>query len=324
MRDHFRRDRVRAELNEPTWDGEPPGFLRKAARTLIVPVRSLWLNFWVGLKGLFCTYSLTCWGCLLMTWGWEYGWKNSFEKGYELAWVGPASSLLGILLFVAAMFYVPMAQAHQAVTGDMARAFFDFRFVWQLIRARLTTYVAFAGLFLLLAFVLEGFKIAPLFLPACDLPGDPTPQQLEACRQALQTHYFLCGFLLFLSLLLTRRLIVSIYCSALLKVLRRGRVRREELHPKLGRWLDRMGVTPAVQPAPEGLMLAARKAARTVYRGLLWMLLFLISLAFFGPKVYVGEFLNYHPVVGFMNHPMIQFPAYDYIPANITKPDAGT
>ena len=65
----------------------------------------------------------------------------------------------------------------------------------------------------------------------------------------------------------------------------------------------------------------ARKAGRNIYRGVLWTALFLIWLAFFGPKVYVGEFLNYHPVIGLMNHPLIQFPAYDYIPQGHFTPD---
>jgi len=321
LRDHFSWGRIQAELKAPTWDGEPPGFLRVAARALIVPVRSLWLNFGRGLAGLFCTYSLTCWGALLMTSFWEFGWLNSFHKGYELSWAGPTFSLVGILLFVAAMFYVPMAQVHQAVIGDM-RAFYDFRFVWQLIRARLTAYVLYAGLFLGIALVLEILKAAPLFAPACNLSGDPTPAELQACLHYLQGYYLACGFLLFLALLLTRRVIVLIYCSAVLKVLRRGRVRPEDLHPKLGRWLDRMGVLPAVEPHSEGLTLAARRFGRNAYRAVLWSALFLIWLAFFGPKVYVGEFLNYHPVVGFMNHPLIQFPAYDYIPAQHFAPPA--
>jgi Protein of unknown function (DUF4013) len=313
LRDHFRWHRIQQEMKAPTWDGEPPGFLRLAARAVVVPVRALWLNFWVGLKALFCTYSLTCWGCLLMTWAWEYGGLNSFNKGYEQAWVGQTFSLLGVLLFVAALFYVPMAQVHQAVTGDM-RAFFDFRFLWQLIRARLTAYVIYAGLFIGIALVFEMLKTAPLFMPWCDLSGDPTPAELRTCLACLAAYYLVCGFLLFLTLLLTRRVAVSIYCSAVLKVLRRGRVRHEELHPKLGRWLDRMGVLPAVIPQREGAVLALRKTGRLFYRWALWTVLFFLWMGFAAPKQYVGESLNYHPVLGFMNHPMIQFPAFDYIP----------
>jgi hypothetical protein len=53
-----------------------------------------------------------------MLWSWEQGWINSFHGGYELAWFGPTMGFLGIFVFVGVMFYVPMAQAHQAVTGS--------------------------------------------------------------------------------------------------------------------------------------------------------------------------------------------------------------
>src|SRR5262249_14615278 len=110
-----------------------PGQPGRLAQLLSVPWHSLWRNFKIGFQGLFCTFLLTGWGCLLMLFSWEFGWLNSFNKGYEQAFLGPVTGFLGILLFVAAMFYVPMAQAHHAATGDY-RAFFEFRFVWRLIQ----------------------------------------------------------------------------------------------------------------------------------------------------------------------------------------------
>jgi hypothetical protein len=223
---------------------------------------------------------------------------------------------LGIVLFVFAMFYIPMAQVHQAVVNDY-RAFFDFRFVWQLIRSRLTAYVALAGLFAVLGVVVEGLKTAPVFFDGYN----PAWTDLDdrAFRRALEGYYLWCGLYLFLFLLLTRRLAVSVYCSAVLKALRRGRVLREDLHPALRTWLDRLGLLPAVRPPDQGFVLAARRTGRTAYRAVLWTLLYFIWLGF-AVKTYVGEFLNYHPVVGFMNHPLIQFPAFDYVPADLGKP----
>jgi hypothetical protein len=31
-------------------------------------------------------------------------------------------------------------------------------------------------------------------------------------------------------------------------------------------------------------------------------------------EFYVGEFLNYHPIVGFMNHVLVQFLCLDFVP----------
>jgi len=41
----------------------------------------------------------------------------------------------------------------------------------------------------------------------------------------------------------------------------------------------------------------------------------------FVAKVYVGEFLNYHPIAGFGNHTFIQFPCFSFIPSDLSKPD---
>src|SRR5205807_965359 len=127
----FVRERLRTAIDQPTRGGTPPGALRKVGRALSLPWYSLWLNFKTGLAGLFCTYLLTGWGCLLMLFSWEFGWFNSINRYYEQSLIGPGSFFLGLLLFILAMFYVPMAQAHQAAPGQ-ARALFALRFVSRL------------------------------------------------------------------------------------------------------------------------------------------------------------------------------------------------
>lgn len=84
---------------------------------------ALWLNFRTGFLLLLCIYLVLGWGCVLLEFGWEYRWNNSFAKGYEQALIGPLVSVTGLLLFIAALFYVPMAQVHVAASGD-CRAFF--------------------------------------------------------------------------------------------------------------------------------------------------------------------------------------------------------
>jgi hypothetical protein len=101
---------------------------------LSAPVNSLWRNFWLGLQVVANTWLLTLPACLFWWFGWYDGWNNSFNKGYEQAAVGPLVSVFGILLFIVAMFYVPLAQARQAVTGQW-RAFFQFRLVWRIVRS---------------------------------------------------------------------------------------------------------------------------------------------------------------------------------------------
>ena len=64
---------------------------------------------------------------------WWAGWENSFSKGYEQAFVGPALGLFGVAVFCVTMVWLPMALAHQAVT-NRAFALFEFRAVRSAVR----------------------------------------------------------------------------------------------------------------------------------------------------------------------------------------------
>jgi hypothetical protein len=311
LRQQFSARAMRAEMDRPTPDGESPGLLRWLVRGMLAPIRSLWLNATIGFTAVLATFLLLGWGCLLMTFSWEFGWLNSFHKGYEQAFVGPLVGVAGILLSIAAMFYVPMAQIHHAVTGDF-RAFFDFRCVWQLIRARLGAYVLLAGVFAFFGLVLEVLKTMPAgFDDHSAYFRNMSDSQLHIY---LFNYYLGCSVFLLLALLATRLLAARIYRSAVLKVLRRGRVTREQLHPRLAGWLDRLGLFPTPEPAPQGLAAVVRATGRMGYRWVLYAVLFVIWLGF-AAKVYVGEFLNYHPYAGFLNHPLVQVPCVNYIPA---------
>ena len=85
---------------------------------------SLWINLKTGFQGICNTWLLTLPTGLLWVFAWYDGWNNSFNKGYEQYYVGMIIGGIGVLLFIAAMFYVPLAQARQAVTGDW-RAFYS-------------------------------------------------------------------------------------------------------------------------------------------------------------------------------------------------------
>jgi len=310
FREDFRIDSIRVEISRPTLDGEPPGFLRWMRSAVGSPFRSLGLNFQLGLQTLAGTCLLMGWGCLAMTFSWEFGWLNSFHKGYELAFFGPSLGIFGILLFALAMLYVPMAQVHHAATGDL-RAFFDFRFICRLILARLTAYTLLALAFLGLGIILEVLKTAPVgFDDHIDFWTNATDLQLLLL---LRRYYFGCAAALFVSLLLTRGLAAAVYRSAVLKVLRRGRVRRAELHPVLAGWLEQLGNLSPVQARAQGFAGFLRRLARKNYRRLLYVVL-LLTWIVFAAKVYVGEFFNYHPMAGFLNHPLLQLPSYNYIP----------
>jgi hypothetical protein len=315
LRDRFTAASFRRELLAPTADGEPPLWPRIALRALVSPLRSLWLNGKIGVQALLCLFLLTGWGCLLMTFSWEFGWLNSFNKGYEQYFVGPLTGISGILLFSLALCYVPMAAVHQAVTGD-PWAFFDFRFVWRLVRARLSAYLLLAGLTAGMGALLQILKTAPLFFDdTVDFWTNLSDAQL---RDALWQYYLFGSFLLLGTIIVTHLLAARIYRSAVLKVLRRGRVSREQLHPVLASWLERLDLLPTVQPPPQGLTHVLRATGRVGYRRVLFMLLFLTWVGYVF-SVYVAEFFNYHPYAGFLNHPVVQLPCFNYLPPDLSS-----
>jgi hypothetical protein len=309
----FIQERMTLSLNRPDAFGRSPGTFRKTLRVLRLPWNSLWLNFKIGLQGLLCTFLISGLGTLIMLFSWEFGWLNSFNKGYEQALIGPLTGFLGIFIFIAAMFYVPMAQVHQAVTGDY-RAFFDFRFVWRLVRARLSAYVFLAGVIVFLSLPLEILKTAPV---GFDGTIDSWTNASDAeFHQMLQRYFVIGSLVLFVSLLIWRWLAAWIYQSAVLKVLERGEVTRGDLHPTIGGWLDHLGVFPVPTLEKAGIGYMVKSGSTMVYRRLLFVLLFFIWFGFVA-KTYLGEFFNYHPGQGFLNHPVIQLPYFNYVPSDL-------
>jgi hypothetical protein len=317
LRQHFDPDEMYQEIHSPLPGGAPPGRLLRLVRITAFPFRSLWLNFRMGFLGLLATFLLAGWGGLLMTFSWEYGWNASFYKIDEVRHVGQVTGIAGAALFMLAMVYVPMAQVHLAVTGDF-RAFFAFRFVWQLIQARLGSYVLFAGLFLVFATILENLKTIPGGLD--DHVGFFSTASDRELWWMFQVYYLGCSLVLMLSLLATRLILLRLYTSAVLSVLRRGKVVREDLHPTLSGWLTRLELLP--EPCrTEG---RSRGTVAALARRVALLLLLLVVWFGFVAKVYVGEFFNYHPVVGFLNHPLIEVPCCNYTPAHLGRAGEST
>jgi hypothetical protein len=300
----FVRERPLAAINSPLPDNREPDFLVKAWRALGVPVHSMWQNLTLGFKGILGTFMLVGWGGLLMTFSWLFGWHNSFNKGYEIAFLGPLTGFSGLLLFIAAMYYVPMAQAHFAMTGEI-RAFLDFRFVWKLVRARLFAYTALIAMTGLAFVPLEILIIWPKYIEQMN-PGF-YDLSVEEYGKYLNQYFMFASVYLFVALFVLRHLAARIYASAVLAVLRRGDVLRSELHPKIGGWLDRLDVD--VMPVLPGGVLeeVLKKGGGWLSRRLLFTFIFVVWFLVIS-LVYVREFLHYHPYLGFSNQALIQIP----------------
>jgi hypothetical protein len=294
-------------LNAPGPDGRPAGFFRTLGRFATLPVHSFGLNMALGLRGMIATYLLTGIPCLLMLFSWYFGWVNSFHKGYEDWWIGVTFGWLGLLLFVATLFYVPMAHPHQAAAGGAIAAFFQVGLVWRLIRARLTAYTALAALLALFSLLIE---IPRLFVLSDEFGGNQEGVTPEQALQLLRTYFLACTVFFFAGVLIVRGVAARVYRSAVLRALRTGTISAEELPPLQRDWLTRLDLIPA-QTAPAPGMI--RSTIRWSYRRMLWAVLFLFWLLFTF-RFYVGYFLVATDFRGFLHHPAVQLPCIDWTP----------
>jgi hypothetical protein len=303
---------LQVTFNLPLQRGDRPGPITKALRLLCWPWYSLWLNFKLGLKASACTFTVLGLPCLLMCWSWEQGWINSFGGGYEEAARGIGLGVLGILLFAAAMLYVPMAQTHQAVTGK-ARSFFEFRFIWQLIAARLTAYVLLALGIGFWAFVLHAVRDAMAASP--DFPGNSAATAEQGLAE-FRRYLMVLSLFFFPVYVMLRVFAALVYQSAVIKVLRRGTVTYKELHPVLVGWHQALRLKVVPRAETVGVGWAARLVVSTTYRRTLLVGLYVIWLLFM-VRFYAGYFLVYDPYVGILNHPLVQIPCFDFIPQHL-------
>ena len=273
---------------------------------------SLWLNVKFGSQMIFNTWVLTLPGCVLMLFSWYAGWHNSFNKGYEQAAVGPLLGLSGIAAFIAAMYYVPMAQMRHASTGDW-RAFYQFSTVWKLVRKQWLACFGLALLYTTLSLPVTILKTIPGFFPNINpaLADLPPAQALQFAK----TYYFYAAFALFAIFVLLRIVAARIYASAILASVQSGALTEESLGDK--EWealhrLDLLRLKP--QPPRHFLVRTITWCGTRLGRATVGVALFLVWFTFIA-QVYVSEFfLRSEHNRGWLNQPLVQLPWFNYIP----------
>lgn len=292
-----------------------PAFLWQLLKA---PFHSLALNLKIGLQGIFNTWVLTMPACVLWLFSWYDGWNNSFNKGYEQAPVGPLTGILGIVLFIAAMLYVPLAQARQAVTGDW-RSFYNFSFIWRLVRRHWLACLLLAGVTSLFFVPLMILKTAPYFIGSQPQYADMTNAQL---LKALNNYFFGAALLVFPFYVFLRILAAHIYARGVLRGIQTGEIDISDLAPKERMELHRLNLIQVNPPRSRHVLL--RVATSTTS-----LALFVGGLAATGfvwftfvAQIYVSEFFMYHELLAWLNQPLVQLPWFRYIPPQIQNPAA--
>ncbi len=293
------------------WRG---GSFRSVAAGLL---GSLAENARLGVQAAFNTAVFVLPGTLLWAVGWYAGWMNSFNKGYENYYVGMSLFGVGTALFVAAMFYVPMALARQASTGDW-RSFYQFGLVRRLIRRRWLANFSLAVLALALTFPLLIFKSLPVFWPQMS----EALQDLSAVEQLrrLERYYFVVSLYGVSAFLILRLAVARLYARAVVDAVQSGAITPEELAD--GEWqaMHRLGLlVPLAQPTQHWAWRLLRWLGTRAGRTTAGFATFLVWLAFV-LNVMTHEFLNFHAAGrGWWNQPLIQLPWFDYTPQHLRE-----
>jgi hypothetical protein len=285
---------------------------------LKAPFHSLALNVKTGLQAIFNTWVLTMPACVLWLFAWYDGWNNSFNKGYEQAPIGPLTGILGIALFIAAMLYVPLAQARQAVTGEW-RSFYDFSFVWGLVRRHWLACLFLALLSSAFFAPIMILKTAPTFIG--QQPRFAAMSNLELI-QTLNRYFFAAAFLVFPAYVFLRVLAARIYARGVLHAVQTGEITVIDLSPKERMELQRLNLIQVNPPRSRHVLL--RVATSTTSLALFAAGLFATAFIWFTfvAQIYISEFFMYHEVLAWLNQPLVQLPWFRYIPPHVQNPAA--
>lgn len=302
-------------LNELLKGNQGAGMVVRFRKVLRRLLGSLGANARLGFAGTINVFALTLPGTLLMLFSWYAGWQNSFYKGYELAHIGPLTGILGILLWIAAMCYVPMAQARQAFLGDWRR-FFDFGVVLALIRERWWSCLGLALLYSLLGVPVVVLRVVPYYFPQMN----PAWAELSGtdAKELLNTYYFWCALWVFPAFVLLRTAAARIYGKAWIARLRRCGYQRLQLHGMERMVLEKGGGMECLpeNPGRSGIWPQIGRGIGWVgcSAGVIFAVLCWFSLI---AQVYIAQFLNYQPISGWLNHPLVQIPWFHFIPSGM-------
>ena len=278
---------------------------------------SLALNFRLGFRAALNTALLVLPAGLLWWFGWYDGWNNSFSKGYEQAAVGPLISIIGIFWFITVMFYVPLAQARQAVTGDW-RSFFQFRLIWKIVRFK---WLACAGLAILysgLDVPLMVFKIYPMFA------AQKNPELANLTSQEiikfLNSYFFWRALWVFPAYLILKQLAGKIYASGVLELIQSGVIDCSQLSAGEEAALTQLGLAERKAASPRHLAIRIITWAGTRVGRIVTAIVVVIAWFSFVAQIYIGEFFSYHGAVAWLNQPLVLVPWFHFLPAAIKPP----
>lgn len=266
---HLSRDRFGAAEEAPGWLMGPREWQGRPAGQMTRALGGLGANIRAGLMALTALLVWTLPFTLLWLGAWWAGWENSFNKGYEQAFVGPSVYFLGVFAAALVLPVLPLVFAHLA-TEDRLAAAFELR--------RLRSVVAQAGwrvpaLTILTATVALPFAAARgLITTATDWAPQLETLPAEQLDSVQGWITLALAALSFTSVWLTRSLAARVYTLAT--------TRAAGLKP--GLWDGAQAAEGAVPATPSSRVLAS-----------LWYTIAMAATLAFSFLILAGQFLDY-------------------------------
>lgn len=291
----------------PRRDGRPAGWVTRLARVPRVLLGGLAANVRVGVVMLLASLVIAAPGSFLMMAGWQYGWDISFHKVYEQAFTGRITFLIGMIAFVTALLYLPLACPHLAMSGRL-RDVFQVRLVRGMTRHSRLGLAVYAA-----AVVMLSVPAYTAWIRIYGLPNEPafawledaTPEQVRALRDGYAQNMTL---LIAPAYVFVHLLAAAVYRRALPTAVAREPGLREELPPAIATSLERLELLSSATDRRR--MFVVRAVLGTARRG--WALtLWWIQLAFwliFTAQLLVAQFLHAHPFLIWFNPWLLGLP----------------
>jgi len=225
----------------------------------------------------------------LLLLSWWAGWENSFNKGYEQAWVGPLVAFIGIAIALSVLSHLPMAFAHFAAERRLS-AMFELRTIRMLIREQRWRNVWLALLAVLAALPIAAAQIVPVFIEGV-WPGFASMPP-EIIEQTANRWHFAATVYLILVLIFLRRAQARCYARSALAL-------PAERAPFVHSVRERITGDSEDRPTPARKRGWAGAVLPTALLAVIWFALI--------AQLYVAQFAN-HGWWNWANHPLIALP----------------
>jgi hypothetical protein len=181
--------------------------------------------------------------------------------------------------------------------------------------------VLLALLYSLLSIPLTAFKTSPMFW----MHNSPALAALTSAQvlASLKSYFFWCGAFMLPAFVIVHLVAARIYAAGLMSLVQSGDITESELGVTEREALNRLGLL-TVRPQAERHVLVRFIAWTSTRVGRAVGAVILVFIWFsFVAQIYIGEFLNYHSGIAWMNQPLVQLPWFRYLPMSVYNPVGG-